>query len=45
MANYNNIDPTLTYTLEDFVSMQISDDLTYYNFSILSNRRSSASEY
>lgn len=32
MANH---DPSLTYTLEDFISMQISDDMTYYNFSIL----------
>ena len=28
-------DPALTYTLDDFVSMQIVDDMTYYNFSIL----------
>ena len=27
--------PALTYTLNDFISMQISDDMTYYNFSIL----------
>ena len=27
--------PALTYTLDDFISMQISDDMTYYNFSIL----------
>lgn len=30
--NYN---PALTYTLDDFISMQISDDMTYYNFSLL----------
>ena len=28
-------DPALTYTLDNFIQMQISDDLTYYNFSIL----------
>ena len=28
-------DPALTYTLDQFISMQMSDDLTYYNFSIL----------
>ena len=27
--------PALTYTLDDFISMQISNDMTYYNFSIL----------
>ena len=27
--------PALTYTLDDFISMQISDDMTYYNFSII----------
>ena len=27
--------PALTYTLDDFVAMQIVDDMTYYNFSIL----------
>ena len=27
--------PALTYTLDDFISMQISDDMTYYNFSLL----------
>ena len=27
--------PALTYTLDDFISMQIYDDMTYYNFSIL----------
>ena len=27
--------PALTYTLDDFISMKISDDMTYYNFSIL----------
>ena len=27
--------PALTYTLDDFISMQRSDDMTYYNFSIL----------
>lgn len=28
-------DPSLTYTLDDFISMKMSDDMTYYNFSIL----------
>jgi hypothetical protein len=27
--------PSKTYTLEDFVSMKIVDDMTYYNFSIV----------
>ena len=27
--------PALTYTLDDFISMKLSDDMTYYNFSIL----------
>lgn len=27
--------PALTYTLDDFISMKISDDMTYYNFSLL----------
>lgn len=27
--------PDKTYTLEDFISMKITDDMTYYNFSIL----------
>lgn len=36
MRNVNNRnDPSLTYTLDDFISMQMSDDMTYYNFSIL----------
>lgn len=35
MASYDKNDPSLTYTLEDFVSMQVSDNMTYYNFSIL----------
>lgn len=30
-----SIPPALTYTLEDFVKMQISDEMTYHNFSIL----------
>ena len=30
-----NHDPAITYTLDQFISMQISDDLTYYNFSII----------
>ena len=30
-----NIAPSETYTLEDFVSMKIVDDMTYYNFSIV----------
>lgn len=28
-------DPALTYTLDQFISMKLSDDLTYRNFSIL----------
>ena len=31
---YKN-DPSKMYTLDDFISMQISDNMTYYNFSIL----------
>lgn len=31
MAN----DPSITYTLDDFVAMSMADNLTYYNFSIL----------
>ena len=27
--------PSETYTLEDFISMKIVDDMTYYNFSIV----------
>lgn len=27
--------PDKTYTLDDFISMKITDDMTYYNFSIL----------
>ena len=34
MANNKN-DPSLTYTLDQFIAMQMSDDMTYYNFSIL----------
>lgn len=30
--NYN---PALTYTLDSFINMKISDNMTYYNFSIL----------
>ena len=30
-----NVTPATTYTLDDFIQMQISDDMTYYNFSIL----------
>lgn len=29
------ISPATTYTLDDFVEMQYTDDMTYYNFSIL----------
>ena len=28
-------DPALTYTLDDFISLQLSDELTYYNYSII----------
>lgn len=34
MARKNN-NPALTYTLDDYINMQISDDMTYYNFSII----------
>ena len=34
MAAIKN-DPSLTYTLDDFIKMRVSDDMTYYNFSIL----------
>ena len=27
--------PALTYTLDDFISMKIADDMTYYKFSII----------
>lgn len=30
-------DPALTFTLEDFIDMKISDEMTYYNFSIIEN--------
>ena len=29
------VNPAKTYTLDDFVQMKFSDDMTYYNFSIL----------
>jgi hypothetical protein len=29
------VTPATTYTLDDFIQMKISDDMTYYNFSIL----------
>lgn len=35
MAYNSANDPSLTYTLEDFVSMKYNDDLTYRNFSIV----------
>lgn len=37
MASNSNAvsNPALTYTLDDFISMKISDDMTYYNFSII----------
>ena len=28
-------DPSLTYTLDDFIAMSVADNMTYYNFSIL----------
>lgn len=28
-------DPSITYTLDQFIEMQVIDDLTYYNFSII----------
>ena len=31
----NYYSPDKTYTLEDFVQMKITDDMTYYNFSII----------
>jgi hypothetical protein len=37
MASNSNAvaNPALTYTLDDFIAMKISDDMTYYNFSII----------
>lgn len=35
MAKVDSTDPSLTYSMEDFVKMKFSDTLTYYNFSIL----------
>lgn len=35
MAKVDSNDPSLTYSMEDFVKMKFSDTLTYYNFSIL----------
>lgn len=29
------VTPATTYTLDDFIEMKISDEMTYYNFSIL----------
>ena len=29
------VTPSTTYTLDDFIQMKLSDDMTYYNFSIL----------
>lgn len=34
MANYSS-NPALTYTLDQFISMKFTDELTYYNFSII----------
>ena len=34
---FNGIDkPERTYTLEDFIGFKAQDNMTYYNFSILS---------
>ena len=30
-----NIDPAKTYTLEGFIESGVSDDMTYYNFSLI----------
>lgn len=30
-----NIDPSKTYTIDDFINMRDADDMTYYRFSIL----------
>jgi len=35
IANADRYDPALTYTLNDFIAMKISDEMTYYNFSII----------
>ena len=29
------LNPAITYNIDDFISMKLSDDLTFYNFSIL----------
>lgn len=34
MANYSS-NPALTYTLDQFISMKFTDELTYHNFSII----------
>lgn len=34
MANYSS-NPALTYTIDQFISMKFTDELTYYNFSII----------
>lgn len=30
--------PALTYTLQDFIDLQLSDEITYFNFSIIEKR-------
>ena len=34
MSTYSS-DPALTYTLDQFINMKYSDEITYYNFSII----------
>lgn len=34
-----NLDPAVTFNVDDFISMKISDQLTYYNFSILEKNK------
>ena len=35
MATNNLNNPALTYTLDQFIGMKYSDDITYHNFSII----------
>jgi hypothetical protein len=35
MARESYYSPAKTYTLEDFVQMKITDEMTYYNFSVI----------
>ena len=36
MSNTSDLsNPALTYTLDDFIALQLSDEITYFNFSIV----------